>query len=190
MPQARAAARLGMHSQQACTQTHVHTHVICTHMHTPHPGKELEIEFNEKTGQTALIRCKVRPHKQTDRQLIYTWLTPICPPIPIFLCLSPRKPPSSLTFPAYCPFPKHLIVNASLAFCKKSQMPIGSNIPLFVSCSRKPFQLNHSGGFYPLMCDWWILWWAWEGTARVFGLPHLPLFLCTPSQVGRWAFIT
>ena len=41
-----------------------------THIHTewgvPHPGEDLEMEFNEKTGENTLIGCQEWPDKHTD----------------------------------------------------------------------------------------------------------------------------
>lgn len=43
-----------------------HTHT-CTENRVLHPGKALEIEFNEQTGQTALVRHRAQSHEHKDQ---------------------------------------------------------------------------------------------------------------------------
>lgn len=40
----------------------------------PHPREELEMEFNEKVGQTVLIRCRAWPDQCMNQVPVYRWL--------------------------------------------------------------------------------------------------------------------
>lgn len=77
-----------------------------THMHTicgvPHPGEELEMEFNEKTGQTVVTEHWASPDMGTDQPLAkmkpdsYSFIhafpqanysqMPLIPPFLTFVC--------------------------------------------------------------------------------------------------------
>lgn len=78
----------------------------CTQSRVPHPGKWLEMGFDEKTGQAAVIRHRARPEKCTGQEPVYTKSVPFIPFL-FFSMLIPPKPPWSLTVPASGPFSKH-----------------------------------------------------------------------------------
>ena len=68
------------------------------------------MEFSEKLGQTALVRCR---HGQTGL-LTYTWYTKPAPFLPFCLCfptLVPPKSPQSISFPTFFASPKHPTVS-------------------------------------------------------------------------------
>ena len=75
-----------------CTQTPIRTHMH-TEQGAPHPGEELEMELNEKTGQTVLVRHRAWPEKCTDQPTIYTRLALF---IPFPLCFKTINPTSCI----------------------------------------------------------------------------------------------
>ena len=59
---------------------------------TPLP-REIEMEFNEQTGQMAAVRRRAWPEKCTDQQPVYTKLVPFIPFLVFFSMLIPPEPP-------------------------------------------------------------------------------------------------
>lgn len=61
----------------------------------PSPRKSLKWSFNEKIGQTVLMRCRAQPDKHTNQQSVYK------PPVPFIIF--------SLSFPIFGSSSKHPI---------------------------------------------------------------------------------
>lgn len=61
--------------------------------------RKREMEFNEKRGQTVLIKYRAWPDKPTDQSPVYIWLPPFSP---LPLCFPKIFPPQTTCF---SPFP-------------------------------------------------------------------------------------
>lgn len=82
--------------QFAALRPQTHTH---TEEREPHSGKDLEMEFNEKTGQTMLLRHRPWPDQHADQQAVYRQLTPF---MSLFFCCLSLSLPHLILMP---PFP-------------------------------------------------------------------------------------
>lgn len=71
----------------------------------PHPGRELEIEFNNKIGQTVVVRQRDSLGRCTHQQLVYSQLACFIPSSFYFGMIAPLE---STSFPPLLP-PPHLI---------------------------------------------------------------------------------
>lgn len=111
-----------------------------------------KMEFNEETGQTALIRHQAWPEKHTDHPF-FTRDWPLFIPLSIFPWLFLTQPPQSLPFPAFCPSPYHLIVSFLPSHDAFPLHPFLSPIPgnpLSVhKAIQGPLPLTHGDGSHP-----------------------------------------
>lgn len=141
MPHVLAPYGLWCYSNCWSRPTHTHT---CMRNRVPHPRKQVEMEFGEKTEQTALTRSQGRQH--TDQQPFYMEPAPYPSIFPnLFLPKSPR----SIPFPTFGSSPKHPI---KILCSSKLLFPASHNkflIPAVPKVLQRPLPLSHCDGCHP-----------------------------------------
>lgn len=107
----------------------------CVENRVPHPGKVLEIEFNQETGRTMLVRHRAWSHTHNDQpQFTYNQPLPFLYSY-IFTYLFLCKPPVFIPFPDVGSCPKYSIIslgqspNALPLYPTMSPVPLGRDPP-------------------------------------------------------------